>query len=65
MSSNLARARTARNCDPLPLFAWALKAHGRRPRQTYAVRHVQRLANLSPSSAALYASLAGLPVEEA
>jgi len=47
---------------PLPLFAWADSV--RRRTRPIAVCHVQRLCNVSPSVARLYAELAGLLVED-
>lgn len=46
----------------LPLFAWAESV--RRRTRPIAVSHVQRLYNVSPSVARLYAELAGLFVED-
>ncbi len=62
MPKNLTRRRRARNDAPLPLFEWADSVQRRAlPR---AAAHVQRLCNVSPSVARLYAELAGLNLED-
>ena len=48
--------------SPLPLFAWADSL--RRRTRPIAVAHVQRLYKVTPSTARLYAELAGLSVED-
>jgi len=47
---------------PLPLFIWADSL--RRRKRPIAVAHVQRLYNVTPSVARLYAEVAGLNVED-
>lgn len=65
MRQKVARYRGAINVNDLPLFAWGnLRNHHRRA-PSYAVRHLQRTRTCSASVAALYAELAGLPVEDA
>ena len=56
------RMRRARNPKPLPLFEWAFNQPAHRQVPTLAERRLQRLG-FPPPTAALYASMAGLPVE--
>lgn len=58
----ISERRRARNPKPLPLFQWAAFQPANRQIPTLAERRLLR-SGFSPSTAALYASLAGLPVE--
>jgi hypothetical protein len=60
MTRNVMRRRRACNDSTLPLFAWADSV--RRRTRPMAVAHVQRLYNVSPSVARLYAELAGFSI---
>jgi hypothetical protein len=64
MKRKVTRRRRARNDHELPLFAWA-DAFRRRPwARSLAAREVQRRGAYPPSTATLYARLAGLHVED-
>ena len=54
--------RRARNSKPLPLFEWANLQRNSRQVPSPAERRLRR-CGFKPSTAALYASLAGFPVE--
>lgn len=62
MKRKITRPAAGRNDGGLPLFDWADSV--RRRTRPIAVSHVQRLYNVSPSVARLYAELAGLSVED-
>lgn len=64
MSRNLRRQRRPCNCaSNLCLFTWADTRPQTRAPRSLAVRHIQRRARCTTSTAALYAVLAGLPSE--
>lgn len=64
MRRNLRRSPRSRNCaEQLSLLDWR-PSHPVGSRYSQAVRHIQRRAGCSVSTAALYASFLGYPVEE-
>ena len=64
MKRKVTRRHRARNDHNLDLFAWA-DAFRRRPwAQSLAAREIQRRGAYPPSTATLYARLAGLHVED-
>lgn len=64
MTRNVTRRRRARNDGGLPLLEWA-DAQRRQTARTPAGRYVQRRFGFNGPTAALYASLAGFPGEDA
>lgn len=64
MQRNVSRRRRARNDGGLPLFDWA-ETQRRQTARTPAGRYVQRRFGFNGPTAALYASLAGFPGEDA
>jgi hypothetical protein len=64
MSRKLPRRRRARNDYDLPLFAWADALRRRHRACSPAGREIQRRGAYPPSTATLYAHLAGFHVEE-
>lgn len=64
MMRNVSRRRRARNDGGLPLLEWA-EAQRRQTARTPAGRYVQRRFGFNGPTAALYASLAGFPGEDA
>ena len=62
MTGNIRRKPSSRNRDPLPLFDWAESQRRLYARPTAAERMLRRLGH-TPSSAKLYASLAGYNVQ--
>ena len=64
MTRNVSRRRRARNEGGLPLLEWA-DAQRRQTARTPAARYVQRRFGFNGPTAALYASLAGFPGEDA
>ena len=64
MKRNVTRRRRARNDCGLPLFDFA-DAQRRQPARTAAARDLQRRFGFDGPTAAVYASLAGFPGEDA
>ena len=64
MKRKVTRRRGARNDYELPLFAWADSFRRRQRARSLAAREIQRRGVYPPSTAALYARLAGFHVEE-
>lgn len=64
MRRNLRRQRRSRNCASTPcLFAWADTRPQSRSGRSLAVAYIQRRTRSTTSTARLYASLAGFPVD--
>jgi hypothetical protein len=64
MHRNLRRSQRSRNrATNLCLFTWADMNWQRHHERSLAVRHVQRRACCTTSTARLYASLAGFPID--
>ena len=64
MPRNLRRSQRSRNCAyNLCLFTWADTRPQARTTRSLAVRHIQRRARCTTSTAALYAVLAGFPTD--
>ncbi len=64
MKRKLTRRRRARNDHNLDLFAWANALRRRSWAQSRSAREIQRRGAYPPSTATLYARLAGLCVED-
>jgi len=64
MTRKVTRRRRARNDYDLPLFAWADALRRCRRACSLAGREIQRRGAYPPSTATLYARLAGFHVEE-
>jgi hypothetical protein len=62
MAPKYQKSHNNQSALPLPLFDWADRNNRRR--RPFAVAHMQRLYNVTPSVARLYAEVAGLSVEE-
>jgi hypothetical protein len=64
MKRKLTRRRRARNDHNLPLFEWADSVRRCPWARSRAAREIQRRGAYPPSTATLYARLAGFNVEE-